>query len=289
MASRDIHAEIADRIASMLEQGVAPWRQPWTGGCGLPSNAKSGNRYSGINCLMLHLTQHARGFGSSRWLTFVQAKQLGGCVRKGERGTPILIVKDVTRKATTPGGEAERYRMATSATVFNLDQIEGLTLAAETSGSTDPIGAAEDLVAGYLSTGPALAHGDVGAFYSPSRDQITMPNRAAFHTAAGYYSTLFHEIGHSTGHTSRLDRDLSPLAIVHSYAREELVAEFTAAFLCGQAGLDDDREIENTAAYLANWAAKIRDDPKVLAWAASQASKAVALVLSHRVEVAVAA
>lgn len=252
----------------------------------MPSNYSTGRAYTGINPLILAYSQMTQGFTCAQWLTYRQAQTMGGQVRKGEKGTRILVMKHVTRKRPKEGQDPE-YLLAKRATVFNLDQIDGLDLP-EVDDAIEPIAAAEALVSGYLATGPSLAHGGNVASYSPMRDAIAMPPRGAFTTPAAYYSTLFHEIGHSTGHSSRLDRDLASLASVHTYAREELVAEFSAAYLRAHAGIVDGWEIEQSAAYLRGWAAKIREDPKVLTWAASQAQKAVDLVLANS-EAAVAA
>lgn len=276
----DIYVEIADQIASALERGVAPWRKPWRGrGGGLPSNPSTGRPYTGVNWAILMVAAWERGFSCVEYLTYKQAQAMGGQVRKGEKGTRILIMKPVTRKNPREGQDAD-YLMAKRATVFNLDQLDGLAID-EPESKIEPIAAAEQLVADYLASGPALRVGG-SAYYTPAEDAITMPALGRFTTPAAYYSTLFHEIGHSTGHPSRLDRDLKVLGRDHSYAREELVAEFAAAFLRAHAGIVDGWEVEQSAAYLANWASKIRDDPKLLTWAASQGQRAADHVLSKR-------
>lgn len=289
MTSRDIYTEIADQIASALERGIAPWRRPWrvTRGAGLPTNHSTDRRYSGINVVILAYTQMVRGFETSLWMTYRQAQAIGGQVRKGERGARILVVKPVKRRAPEDGQDAE-YLMARSATVFNLDQIDGLELPAVEPVAVEPIAAAEALVSSYLASGPSVAHRGSRACYTPILDAITMPDRDAFESPAAYYSTLFHEIGHSTGHGSRLDRDLTSLANVHTYAREELVAEFAAAYLRAHAGIIDETEVEQSAAYMRGWASKIREDPRVLTWAASQAQKAVDHVLAQQAAIVAA-
>jgi len=284
MTGQDLYALITKQIVELLEQGTAPWRRPWSAarGSALPSNAATGRTYSGINVLALFVAQMREDYSTNRWLTYRQAKALGGYVRPGEHGTTILIVKRVTRKRALADGEDKTYTMASAATVFNLDQVEGVELAEPVRAEIEPHAAAEALAAGYLAKGPALFHGGDRACYSVSLDAIAVPERNAFITGAAYYSTLFHEIAHSTGHPNRLDRDMSALSReCHSYAREELVAEFAASFLRGHVGIEGTGELEQSAAYLRGWAAKLREDPGALAWAATQAQRAADLVIGR--------
>jgi antirestriction protein ArdC len=280
MTGQDIYTDIADQFIAALDRGVAPWRV--TRGTGFPTNHSTGRSYSGVNVMNLAWAQMNGERSTSLWLTYKQAQGLGGQVRKGERGTKVLILKPVTRKRPKEGQDSS-YMMARSATVFNLDQIDGLDLPELSElPAVEPTAAAEGLVAAYLADGPSLVHGGNRAYYVPNADAITLPPRDHFDSPAAYYSTLFHEIGHSTSHDSRLDRDLASLANVHTYAREELVAEFAAAFLRAHAGIVDDVETEQSAAYLRGWASKIREEPKILTWAASQAQKAVDHVLAQQ-------
>lgn len=280
----DICTQIASRIADMLDEGVAPWRRPWSQGFGLPVNASTGRAYSGINVLALLASQMVANYPTCQWVTYKQAQAMGGQVRKGEKGTRIAIVKRVTRKRKLRDDEDRAYTMMRSATVFNVAQVDGLDLP-EGPVVADPIDAADSLVAGYFAAGPSVSHGGDVAAYSPSLDAIRMPPRAAFDTPADYYATLFHEVGHSTGHRRRLDRDLTPLSkSVHDYSREELVAEFAAAFLCGHVGIEDT--LPRSAAYLRGWASKLRDEPAALRWAAARAQEAYSLVVESSVDAA---
>lgn len=274
---RDTCTEIATRIAELLEAGVAPWRRPWSGGASMPTNALTGKPYRGINVLALFVAQLERGYADARWVTYKQAQTLGGHVRKGEKGTRLVLWKPTERRVKAEDGEEQTRRslVARTFTVFNVEQCEGLELPELAARDISPDEAAEELVAGYLASGPSLRHGGSEAYYQPGLDRVTLPPMATFHSTAEYYSTLFHELGHSTGHASRLARELTCLSSDHRYCKEELVAEFTAAFLCGLAGVDNDASLENSAAYLKGWAAKLRDEPKALLWAASRAQKAV--------------
>lgn len=269
----NVYEIVTDRILASIEAGTVPWRRPWA--CAEPRNYTSGKAYRGINVLMLGTA----GYTSPDWLTFKQAIDAGGNVRKGEKGTPILFWKKTERETETgekKGGFVLRYY-----TVFNVEQCEGIKPredAAPPSGrSLTPIAAAEDIVRNY--NGPRIEEG-VQAAYSPMRDVVIMPPRATFTEAEGYYSTLFHELGHSTGHQSRLNRDgvVSPIQFgSHAYSHEELVAECCAAFLCGAAGIID-ATADQSAAYIAGWSKALRANPKWFVDAASKAAKAADMV-----------
>jgi antirestriction protein ArdC len=224
-----------------------------------------------------------------------------GGVRKGETGTRVVWQSKLTIKGkgetTDPsetGNDAEGGRSVWCVrhyTVFHVSQCDGIALrSVEVPGSTvDPIGHAEDLAAAYLAQqGIKVSVGGSRACYSPAEDRIRMPERDAFDDAPRYYSTLFHEIGHSTGHATRLARKgVTDPAMFgsHTYAQEELVAEFAATFVMGGLGIARPDVEEQSAAYLKSWAAKLRDDPKVLPIAAAQAQKAADLVFAALGEV----
>jgi antirestriction protein ArdC len=187
MTGQDIYTDIADQIIAAQERGVAPWRRPWrvTRGTGFPTNHATGRSYSGINVMILAWAQMNDARTTLLWLTYKQAQGLGGQVRKGERGTKIMIMKPVTRKRPKEGQDPS-YMMARSATVFNLDQIDGLELPEFSElPAVEPIAAAEGLVAAYLADGPSLAHGGNRACYVPGTDAITLPPRDHFDSPAG--------------------------------------------------------------------------------------------------------
>ncbi len=216
-----------------------------------------------------------QGYGSQYWLTFNQAKQLGGNVRKGEHGTKIIFWKCNTRETESADGEIEERRSAFLRyyTVFNLEQTEGLKALLRLP-SAFPIESAEEIVKG--TPNPPAFEQDSRAAYIPSRDTVTMPSRAAFDSQAEYYSTLFHELTHSTGHSKRLGREgiekIQPFGS-EDYSKEELVAEMGSAMLCGAAGIEQ-ATISNSAAYLRSWINRLKADSRLVVSAARAAQEA---------------
>lgn len=279
-----VYDVITARILESLARGVVPWRKPWKGGDSAPRNLVSGKEYRGVNVLLLS----CMGYTSPYWLTFKQALAAKGNVRKGEKGTPVIFWK-IYDDRDEPG---KRRFVLRYYTVFNAEQCDGLTLPAanETPAPpVEPIAACESIVAGYKGA-PPIKHGGGQACYSPSADEIRMPERDTFDGAAEYYSTLFHEMTHSTGSSKRLARDgiTDPIRFgSHKYAKEELVAECGAAFLCGMAGIEA-ATLENSAAYIANWSKKLKSEPRWIVEAAGQAQKAADLILGKAAKVAAA-
>jgi antirestriction protein ArdC len=236
-----------------------------------PANLVTKKPYRGINVFLLAL----QGYGSQFWLTFNQAKQLGGNVRKGEHGTKIVFWKFDTYEKEAEGGEIEERKFAFLRyfTVFNLEQTEGLKALLELPPAF-PIESAESLVSGMPN--PPAFEQDSRASYIPSLDVVTMPSRKAFASQEEYYSTLFHELTHSTGHAKRLERegfDVPQQFGSESYSKEELIAEMGSAMLCGVAGIEQST-LANSAAYLKTWIARLRADSKLVISAASAAQKA---------------
>ena len=281
MNTAEAYEKVTARMIAQLEAGTAPWQKPWQGGDaklgGLPVSAH-GHKYRGINLLILM----SAGYASPVWLTYNQAKKLGGNVRKGEKGTAVLLWKrGRTYTETSAAGEESERRgfYATTFTVFNAEQCEGLP---ETIAPVvEPVPASE-LVAGYLADGgPKLTHGGDRAFYSPMGDYVAMPKPTDFASFDHYLSTLFHELTHSTGHASRLARLENGPFGSHAYSKEELVAELGAAFLCARAGVENKAVEANSAAYLRNWLTAFKGDPKMLVQAASAAQKAVDHILNE--------
>lgn len=284
MAKQSPYERITETIIERMEQGDIPWRKPWAASAGMPRNIR-GTAYRGINVWLLA----SLGYASPTFLTFKQAKQKGGSVRKGEKGCPVVFWKqlEITDKES---GEAKRIPMVRGYTVFNVAQCDFVAdphAPEETERpSIPPIEVADKLVANYASA-PDVQHGGGRACYSPVQDSVRMPERDSFETSEFYYSVLFHELGHSTGHRTRLARDgVTNHAAFgdHTYAREELVAEFTASYLCGVAGIERRETIDNTAAYLQSWTRKLRQDSKALVTAASQAQRAADWIQARRFE-----
>ena len=279
----NVYEVITGRIIKQLESGTAPWHKPWKvqGKSGLPRNLVSGREYRGINVWTLL----SSGYASPCWLTFRQARQLDGHVRQGEVGSPIVYWK-FGRREVEDGDEIMEKRsvLCLYYTVFNVEQCEGLKIQpaepAENQPQVQPIEACEQIIAGWRGK-PVIKHGGDCASYSKVLDSVRMPERTYFDSVEEYYSTLFHELAHSTGHPARLNR--STLTHFerfgdHNYSREELVAEMGAAFLAGYCGIEN-RTINNSAAYLANWLKALKDDSRMVLVAASQAQKAADLVL----------
>ena len=290
---RDAYATITARIIESLEAGNVPWRRPWNAReRGALRNGKSGHAYRGINVPVLALTADAAGYSDPRWLTFKQARDMGGHVRKGEHGTPVVFWQWIERDAADADGESERRRIPFLRvyTVFNVQQCADLALApleAASGAPVDAIEAAECIVAGFGDAPPIAHDGGARAYYRPATDSVHMPAREAFGSAQGYYGVLFHELTHATGHPSRLNRrDLDTPAPFGSetYSREELAAEMGSALLLGEAGISDAPAITNSAAYIRSWLAALRADKRLVVVAAAQGQRAADYILGRAVE-----
>jgi antirestriction protein ArdC len=271
----NVYEIITDRILHKMAQGIVPWRQPWVGG--VPKNLVSGKEYRGVNVFLLASSR----FTSPYFLTYKQATGKGGQVRKGEHGTPVVFWKVGDSNKVDPAtGKKGKYFILRYYTVFNVTQCEGIEApVGESAVKFNPIAECEQLVETYTSR-PHIQHGGGRACYIPSLDHIHMPNRESFHTPEEYYSTLFHELTHSTGSESRLNRKgiTDPIKFAsHDYSFEELVAECGAAFLCGHTGIEN-KTLDNSVAYLQSWTAKLRSEPRWIVEAASQAAKAADLI-----------
>jgi len=258
--NRDLYAEVSARIIAELEAGAAPWVKPWsaTPGANTPCNAVSNRPYSGCNVVLLWMAQ-AAGYRTPRFLTFKQALELGGNVRKGERGTKVVFVKQLqVRDQNTDSNSPTRLiPMMREYTVFNVDPD-----------------ARDGLADDFLRlTGADVREGHGEACYIPSQDFISMLAFAGFKGADHFYNVAFHELTHWTGHKSRVDRDLKNRFGSRNYAAEELIAELGAAFLCAEFGFDGD--VRN-AGYIANWIELLKADKRAFFTACSQASKAAA-------------
>jgi antirestriction protein ArdC len=276
---RDLYAEVSARIVAQLEAGAAPWVKPWSAspGANTPCNAGSNRPYSGCNVVLLWMAQTA-GYRTPRFLTFKQALDLGGNVRKGEHGTKVYFVKQlqVRDQGDDDNSSIRLIPMMRGYTVFNVDQCENLPDGISTG---KPIrvrnpdtrdGLADDFL---RSTGADIREGHGEAFYVPSRDFITMPGFAGFKGADHFYNVAFHELTHWSGHKARLDRDLKNRFGSRSYAAEELIAELGAAFLSAEFGFDGD---VRSAGYIGAWIELLKADTRAFFTACSQASKAAA-------------
>jgi antirestriction protein ArdC len=273
---RDIYTEVSVRIVAELERGAAPWIRPWsaTAGQNVPQNAVTNRPYSGCNVILLWLAR-SRGFATPRFLTFKQAQEGGGNVRKGEHGTKVYFVKQLQIKDSDANEAGTHFiPMLREYTVFNVDQCEGLpdrVRAGKPMRVRNP-DTRDSLADEFLSaTGADIREGHGEAYFVPSQDFISMPSFQAFKGADHFYNVGFHELTHWTGHRSRLDRDLKNRFGSRDYAAEELVAELGAAFLSAEFGFDGD--VRN-AGYIATWIELLKSDKRAFFTACSKASKA---------------
>ena len=272
----DIYAEITNRIVSEMESGLIPWAKPWVASGGCVSYA-TGKPYSLLNQMLLGRP--------GEYATFKQIQQAGGYVRKGQKASMVVFWKWIEQEDEETGEKKEipflRYY-----SVFHIDQCEGLkakhfpTLP-QTANADQK---AEAIICDYLKTSGVKLNHEQGdrAFYRPSDDSITLPLLAQFKETAEYYSTAFHELIHSTGHASRLNR-LEKIAFfgTEAYSKEELVAEIGAATLVNAAELETSSSFRNSAAYIQNWLKVLKDDKRFIVSAAGKAEKAVALILGN--------
>src|SRR6185312_6827757 len=273
---RDLYAEVSTRILAELEAGAAPWIKSWaaTAGANTPCNAVSNRPYSGCNVVLLWMAQTA-GFRSPRYLTFKQALELGGHVRKGERGTKVYFVKQLEIREDADGEASTRLvPMMREYTVFSVSQCDGLPDSV-TTGKPMRVrnpDARDELADDFLrSTGADIREGHGEAMYLPSRDFISLPAFEAFKSADHFYNVAYHELVHWCGSRSRLDRDLKNRFGSRNYAAEELIAELGAAFLCAEFGFNNDLR---HAGYIGHWIELLKADKRAFFTACSQASKA---------------
>lgn len=280
----NLYDEVTARIVAELEQGRLPWVQPWGAGktaLGLPRNGLSGRAYAGINILILWGAVIEGGYPSQFWLTYRQALALDGHVRKGERGVGVCYADRFTpaseiERAEAEGGEPNSIPFLKRFIVFNAAQCEGLppSLTAPAAPLPERM-VQEDAERLIAATNADFRVGGDRAYYVPAADYIQVPPQPAFYDQINYYRTCFHELGHWTGHATRLARDLSGGHGSRLYAREELVAEMTSAFLCAALGIVPT---VRHADYLASWLEVLREDSRAIFRAASQASKAAEFI-----------
>ncbi len=279
-ARPDVYARITDKIILQLEAGVRPWIQPWTADlCKGRPLRHDGTPYSGVNIILLWAEAAERGYTRSTWMTFRQALALGAHVRKGERGAVVVYANQIVRiEADDAGEEAERRIPFLKAyTVFNVDQIDGLPVDYAPIPETpiNPDQRIRTAEAFFAACGADVRHGGGSAYYAPGLDYVQMPGFSSFRSADDYCATLAHEMIHWTRHPRRLDRDLGRKRHGDAgYAREELVAELGAAFLCADLGLSLEPR-EDHASYMAHWLQVLRNDKRFIVSAASYAQKAV--------------
>ena len=270
MITESTSQKITDKIIKALEEGTAPWRKTWQSS--RPYNIDSGNHYNGANALFTH--PMITGFKSPVFMTFNQCSKRGGSVVKGSKGIPITRpVPKKCKKTDKDTVIVMRYY------VFNLEQTEGIELEELETKEHIHIPSADELVSSI--DGLQIDYGNHEPCYSPATDMIYMPKPESFESSETFHETRFHEIGHWTGHKSRLDRGLeaSFLFDKHSYSKEELVAELTSAFCCHHVGIET--ESENQAAYCASWLQALGNDRRFIIEAAAKADQAFKLIIGE--------
>ena len=283
------YQELANKFADLIEKNEAPWQKTWSGKGFLPYNIKSEKEYNGMNLLNLMMAAEAKGYEDNRWLTFLQAGELGAKVRPGEKGMHIMFLqtKETKKEIDEITGEEQVVTVklekprAMWSVVFNAEQCEGLPAYKEKLITFDPIEKAQEILD---NSGAKIIHKKQNeAFYNIVTDTITLPLKEQFQSPEAYYRCALHELGHWTAHEKRNNRDLSGSFGSESYAREELVAEITSFLVGTQCGLGHEPN-DNNVAYLKSWSKAIRDDPSYLFKAVKDADKAAQLILGKELE-----
>ncbi len=277
-SSNNLYEMITEKVIASLEKGVIPWVKPWKG-ASLPMNFKTGYKYKGINLLLLALS----GFSVPYFLTFNQVRELGGKVKKGAEAT-IIIFWSWREKVKTVDGkdETETYPVLQYYHVFNITQTEGIEYESrfDQIENFNPLSICDEVVLGFKDS-PAIEHNEQRAYYYNEKDLINMPFKKSFRSEEDYYKTLFHEMIHSTGHKSRLNRDIPAILNNRSeYSKEEVIAELGATFLCGHTYIESN-VIEDSASYIEFWLKQLKQDKKFVFSVSSQAQKAVEYILGH--------
>ncbi len=277
----DIYKEITDRIISALEQGTIPWHKPWIGGNNGCISYSTGKPYSLLNHILL-------GGQSGEYITYKQATLAGGHVRKGEKSKYVVFWKpyEIIDQET---GEVTKHFYLRYYNVFHLDQVEGISprwaVSVRPSADLQPDALADTVIKDYVDRSGVklqIIQSD-RAYYQPGTDTVVVPELIQYQRQEEFYSTAFHELVHSTGHTSRLDR-LTDIAAFgsHEYSKEELVAELGSAFLVNHCGLESTASFRNSAGYIQGWLSALKNDKKLIISAAGAAAKAVNLILDRK-------
>lgn len=280
MAQFDIYESITNKVIEQMEKGLIPWQRPWSGGLEGAYAYETGKPYSLLNQLLLGR--------EGAYLTWKQIEKHGGKVKKGAKSNMVVFYK-MTKTVEVKIVEGEKKEeeklipVLRFYTVFHVDDCEGIPSKGERPRPVlSPIEGAEKIVSDYYGRESCKLNVTLSnrAFYSPSEDSVTVPKLEQYEVVEEYYSTLFHETTHSTGHSSRLNRNLTGHFGSDSYSKEELVAELGAAFLCGKAGLDSEKAFKNSVGYIQSWIKKFKSDKRLLVSAASKAEKAVKYILT---------
>lgn len=276
--------EVVSKIISLLEHGNLNWIKSWK--TGLPKNFKSKKEYKGINSIVLNLVMQDKGYKLPYFLSYLQVQGLGGSVRAGEKSVSVFFYQMKERDVETKNEDGstsmltKKYPLLRVYQVFNVEQTT-IEVPAEAKLDFKPIELAENQIANYVSQ-IKIVFGGSRAFYSPSEDFIGMPIKESFVGAEEYYSTLNHELSHSTGSEKRLARDtIKDLQMFgdNDYSKEEVIAELSACFLCASAGIEN-KTIKNSSAYLGRWIENMKQDKTFIFKVIGQAQKSADLILN---------
>lgn len=262
---------ITDQILAALNQGEIPWKRNWK--IAFPRNGKSNRKYNGINFFILAMS----GYADPRWFTFNQAKELGGKIKAGEKSKQIVFWTILQKDDAN--GNKKSIPLLRYFNVWNAEQIEGIELVkADEESNID----ADEIIENYEGC-PKIKYGFPMAAYSPKNDEVMMPSKNQFTDLNSFYHTMYHELSHSTGHKTRLNRNTVTDSVTFGnddYSQEELIAEFSAAFLCSAAGIDNT--MENSKAYIQGWAKAFKENPELIVHAAGKAQKSADWILGNR-------
>jgi len=281
----DVYQKVTDRILEMMSQGIIPWNKPWHGGLDGAISYTTGKPYSLLNQLLLGR--------EGEYLTFKQVEAAKGKVKKGAKSQMVVFFKQIAYKEYEKNDKGEMEEVTKTVpvlryyNVFHIEDCEGIQskLPEKPVCTLSPIESAEKIVNTYYEREACTLHIQKSdrAFYAPALDSVTVPLLEQFDSEAEYYSTLFHETTHSTGHKSRLNRQEIQEGFFGNdpYAKEELVAELGAAFLCHTAGIDCEKATKNSAAYIQSWSKRFKEDKRLIVSAASRAEKAVRFILGE--------
>lgn len=285
--------QVTSDVITELQKGKVPWKKPW-GTHGLPKNYGSHRPYEGFNAFYLHYITEKNGYSAPYFLTYKQAQALGGHVRKGQKGTPIVYWKVYEREPRAQTAEGRKERSSQRCipflwTVFNIDQVDGVDFclpATSAHAAPQVIEACQQVLDNFPSPQPRVLHGGMQACYAPAPDTVQVPLLPSFSSAEAYHATLFHELIHATGHPMRLNRfqenEHSRFGD-ESYSKEELIAEMGASFLCAFTGINA-QVFQNSVAYLQGWVSRFREDSTLILYAGNRAFKAATYILGLKAE-----
>jgi len=292
---KDVYQRITDEVIAHLEKGEVIWRKGWSS-LGMPKNIATGRMYQGWNMFLLNFITMIKSYKTPFFLTYKQAENMGGSIRKGQKGYPVVwwaLVETKKNKACNESEQEEeqpisatQYRVPKLHIVFNIDQTQGIEFPKAEAclrSHSSKINACEEVI-NNMPQRPDIRFGGDRAYYHPTEDFIKLPEVERFYSVENYYAVLFHELAHSTGHESRLNRkelmETDGFA-GENYSREELTAELTASFLCGICGIGQVT-IENSAAYIRSWLDELKNDKRLILKAATQAQAAADFILGSK-------